>query len=638
MRNFKLRPLAIVCHLTLLACSLRAEPAPVAGAAGGQPRRMTLATGMEPRELQALSMLRVGGAQVASGVVPEGPALYLVHNIEFTDAAACNALDVENVFVFNRFDRFADVFVLYENKEKCAQRLAAVRASNGYVWDEFAGAANAPPTRIGQVTASRATPEPIVRGGLNGLTGKGVIIVVIDTGIDFRNPDFVTYDDAGKPSSRLRYFWDTSSESWAAGEIGKPTPVTFPNGTSIGRLYSHDDLNNDLRSAETLIPVWDVDGHGTSCAGVSAGNGNNSKGRYKGVAPEAEIIGVRLGDSLEHGYLLNSICEWVDKVAGDTPVVFTCSFGGKFHGHDGMRVEDRQLSSRFPLTRSGRAICIAAGNDGGSTEHAEISFVDEQHAGLLRWKLPAGGFLSVFYSTADPTDMRFVPAGNLDLKETGSVNPLTGQYVSNFEAPEGKGELRLYSVSGKTITADAYLFSNAGGGFGFDPVCVTASKLIQSPGTALNAITVGSYDWNDQFEQHGKLSAFTDPVNDQPLTIGALSTYSSVGPLRNNDAVKPDVVSPGQYYAASASRNTRATRDTTLRYELFNGTSAATPYTAGVVALIMQRKPTITLGEIKELLKTSATQDRFTGRVPNPKWGYGKLDLAAVKKALGKLE
>ncbi len=571
-------------------------------------------------------------------MVPQGQAFYLVHNIEFTSVDKCEKFDVENIFVFNRLDKFADAFVLAEEQKQFDATIAAMRAAEGYVWDEFAGSASAPPPRVGQVTASRATPEPIVRGGVGALKGKGVIIVVVDTGLDFRNPDFVTYDDAGQASSRLRYFWDTTSESWASGEIGGPTPVTFPNGTSIGRLYSRDDLNKDLRSVKTLIPVWDADGHGTSCAGVAAGNGNNSKGRYVGVAPEAEIIGIRLGDSLECAYLLNAVCKWVDKVAGDTPVVFTCSYGGKDSGHDGMRIEDRQLSARFPLTVAGRAICIAAGNDGGSSEHAEVSFGDAQHAATLRWKLPAGGFLSVYYSTSDSTDLRFVPSGKLDLKETGTVNKLTGQYVSSFTAPEGEGELQLYTASGKTIAADAYLFSKGSVRFGFDPSCSAVSKLIQSPGSAMNAITVGSYDWNDQFERHGKLAAFGDPLYDKPLTIGALSGYSSVGPLRNNDAVKPDVVSPGQYYAASAARNTRATRDTTGQYELFNGTSAATPYTAGIVALILQKKPKITLGELKELLKTSATQDRFTGRVPNPKWGHGKLDMAAVKKALDSLK
>jgi subtilisin family serine protease len=67
---------------------------------------------------------------------------------------------------------------------------------------------------------------------------------------------------------------------------------------------------------------------------------------------------------------------------------------------------------------------------------------------------------------------------------------------------------------------------------------------------------------------------------------------------------------------------------------LFNGTSAATPYTAGVVALMFQKKPALTLGQIRELLKNNASHDGFTATLPNPSWGYGKLDLAAVKRIL----
>jgi hypothetical protein len=56
---------------------------------------------------------------------------------------------------------------------------------------------------------------------------------------------------------------------------------------------------------------------------------------------------------------------------------------------------------------------------------------------------------------------------------------------------------------------------------------------------------------------------------------------------------------------------------------------------AGIVALMMQKKPNITVGEIKNLLQRHASADRdTTGLVPNTQWGYGKLDIAAVKTTL----
>ena len=146
---------------------------------------------------------------------------------------------------------------------------------------------------------AKAPPEEIVRGGASGMTGKNVIVAVIDTGIDFHHPDFITYDEQGKPTSRLLYFWDTTSETYGSG-IGQKAPVSYPNGTPIGTVYTRDDMNAELRSNNRHIASWDTDGHGTACAGIAAGNGNGSDGKYKGVAPDADIIAVRVaypGDS-----------------------------------------------------------------------------------------------------------------------------------------------------------------------------------------------------------------------------------------------------------------------------------------------------------------------------------------------------
>jgi len=604
--------------------------------AGKTPNRMTTADRVTPQQQRALAAARSNSNTLANdGVVQRGPARYVVQYIEFKDKEACNKFKAEGVTVYNRFDRFADVFIVADNN--AIKALNAIRTAPGYVWDEFASNVYAPPPIVGAKSTSRATPEAIVHGGVGKLKGNGVIIAVLDSGLDFRNPDFITFDKNGQPTSRLKYFWDTMSDSGAALGLGSVAPVQYPNGASIGTLYSREDLNKELRSIRPLISTWDVDGHGTACAGVAASNGNNSDGRYQGVAPEAELIGVRLGDNLESAYLLNAICAWIDKVAGETPTVISCSFGGRQGGHDGMKIEERQLNERFPMSIKGRAVCIAAGNDGGSPRHADLIFGGKDQAGEIRWTMATQGLLEVYYDVSDETDLRYVAIG-ADLAEKGEINPLTGKYVSYFDVGPGAAGLKYYTESGKQVIADAYLLEFGNGGAKFDDSCVSFSKLIESPGSAHHAITVGSYDWNDQFEQHGQLGAFTDPLKGSPLTIGSLSGYSSTGPLRNTEVVKPDIVAPGQYYAASASRNTRATLDTTGRYGLFNGTSAATPYTSGVLALIMQKKPTITLGEIKELLKKCGTQDRFTGPVPNSKWGFGKLDLKAVEKMLKSLD
>jgi subtilisin family serine protease len=628
--------IALACLFGRMA-GFAEEPRDEAIRKNGVEQRMTLRAHVSPREQRAIAALRAGAEEPIDGVVRLDRADYVVRNVEFTDAESCAAFDVPGATVFNRFDRFADVFVLDDLRGYDAT-LEAMRGAKGYVWDEFSGRVISPPPPVGKRTTTRATPDAIVRGGVQGLAGKGTIYVVLDTGLDFYNPDFVTYDDDGTPTSRLRWYWDTV-QAWDEGSFGAHGPLSYPNGASLGTLYSRDDLNKALRAARPLFNVWDIDGHGTACAGIAVGNGNNSDGRYVGVAPQADIIAVRLGDHYEQGYLLGAICDWVDKLAGDTPVVISCSYGSTDGGHDGKRIEERQLDARFPLSVKGRAICIAAGNEGNKRDHAEVSFGARDDAAKLSWSLQSSGYLAVYYDTDDPDDLAFVDTGDAYVRESGNINKVTGDYVGYFDFSNGDGAVELYTRSGKTLSANAYLFSNSRGlDGGFERSIATYHKKISTPGAAANAITVGSYDWNDQFEQFGIPVSRSDPVTGNALVIGALSGYSSAGPLRDSDVVKPDIVAPGQYFAASAARNTPGELDTTGWYGLFNGTSAATPYTAGVVLLLMEKKPSITLGEIKQLLKECATQDRNTGRLPNPEWGNGKLSVPAVKRMLKRLE
>ena len=198
------------------------------------------------------------------------------------------------------------------------------------------------------------------------------------------------------------------------------------------------------------------------------------------------------------------------------------------------------------------------------------------------------------------------------------------------------GSLKIVSKSGGSYRADAYLSDpNAKfvGGVG------KVERLVGTPGTSTSAITVGSYNWNDKFDHAGEivsLSDVTDKVK-SAMTIGGLSGYSAPGFRRIGNAVKPEIVAPGQWFTAPAPlalKRVDEYRDTTGRYQLFNGTSAATPYTAGIIALLLQKKPKITLGEIKDLLRQCATTDSFTGGIPNVDWGYGKLDADAAHRLL----
>jgi subtilisin family serine protease len=222
------------------------------------------------------------------------------------------------------------------------------------------------------------------------------------------------------------------------------------------------------------------------------------------------------------------------------------------------------------------------------------------------------------------------------------LNRLTGQFSAIIDVPAGVGGIWLENSSGSTSEAHLYFVDAEYGTFLEN---VDYSYLVGKPGSTTNAITVGSYDWNDNFHEGGRAVSLTAVCRGQdgrpmPFEIGWLSCYSSPGPNRNG-VIKPEIAAPGEWFAASNAKvdgenaGEWAREDSTGNYRRMNGTSAATPYTAGIVALMFQKKPTLTLGAIRDLLKGKASKsglNPFRQAVPNNNWGYGKLDMAAVDR------
>ena len=609
------------------------------------------------------SEMRVRAAQSNSGTAAtkaaqSGESKYAVLNVEFKTPVSRQAVftdqkqsKLKDATVLTVIDRFADVFVGTD-----AAWDALSNNPNVLKVEYSAGVTAPPPPPVTASTLqSQAVAENIVRGGYKGLTGKNVIIAVLDTGIDFRHPDFITYDAKGLPTSRIAYLWDTAT-AFQNGR-GSTAPFKFPNGTSIGTLYTKDQLTAELRSAQMNFPPTDLDGHGTACTSVAAGNGNADKTatglkrkEVEGVAPDADIIGVRLGyDSLENSYLINAISEWLEKTAGAKPLVISGSFGGHYTGHDGQRIEERQMNARFPLNKPGRAVVFAAGNEGSDPIHAQVNFAKE--AKPVSWNSNADTWIKFYFDSSDGnTSISGTKATPLDKNLQIELNPITNQYEGTLKISKGIGGIWFENTAGQAVEAHLYFYRSDGA---FDTP--SYSYLVGSPGNMENAITVGSYDWNDNFNAGGKLINLSSVCRGSdgkrmPFEIGFLSCYSSPGPNRGgmgkSATVKPDIVSPGEWFpSANAKVNGQsagdwASADTTGFYRAMNGTSAATPYTSGIVALLFQKKPTLTLGEVKNLLKGKASKaglSPFTQALPNNNWGYGKLDVAAVDRILAGL-
>ena len=117
-------------------------------------------------------------------------------------------------------------------------------------------------------------------GGLR-LTGQGVLVAVIDSGIDYFHPDFRNADG----TTRILYLWDQDQ----------------------GKVYTREDINEALASgsrsrALERVPSRDVSGHGTAVASIAAGNGRESRGVYRGVAFASELVVVKLGTPLPDSF------------------------------------------------------------------------------------------------------------------------------------------------------------------------------------------------------------------------------------------------------------------------------------------------------------------------------------------------
>ena len=195
------------------------------------------------------------------------------------------------------------------------------------------------------------------------LYGKGILTAVIDSGIDYSHPDFRNTDG----STRIRALWDQSI-------AGNP-----PEGYFLGTEYTQEQINAALSEPvkarqEQIVPSRDISGHGTSVAGIAAGNGRGSVGGiYMGVAPQSELLIVKLGNPRQGGFpRTTELMQGVDYVLRKAleyrmPVAINISFGNTYGSHEGTSLLERYLDDMSNYWKS--VICVGSGNEGTSAGH-----------------------------------------------------------------------------------------------------------------------------------------------------------------------------------------------------------------------------------------------------------------------------
>jgi len=452
------------------------------------------------------------------------------------------------------------------------------------------------------------------------LTGKGVLIGIIDSGIDYTHTDFRNQDG----TSRILYIWDQT--------VDENPPYGFRHGAE----YDNQQINMALNSIQPfeIVPSEDTVGHGTAVAGIAAGNGRASGGREKGAAPEASLIIVKLGYRGFESFartteIMRALKYILDKAEELTmPVAINLSYGTNDGPHDGSSLFETYINAVAQRWKT--VIVVAAGNEGAAGHHfsSEIKANQTIDANFIMANPPASLYLTMWKHFSDIITIELIlPSGST----TGEIDPsrpnidktLDGVLIQAYYGqpthyhegqeiffrirqqesaiPQGLWRLRISGIRIVEGKFDVWLptVEEVGNETAFtvpDP-----GMTLTIPSTTINAISVGGYNG----------------------TLDSAAPFSGRGFTRTNIYRKPDLAAPAVGIVSARARG---------GYDSFTGTSMAAPFVTGASALMMEwgivlgNDPFLYGQRVKAFLKKGA---RRSARIsyPNPIWGYGVLCL-----------
>jgi subtilisin family serine protease len=506
-----------------------------------------------------------------------------------------------------------------------------------------------------------------------GLDGSGVLVAIVDTGLDIRHADFRHPDG----STRIAALLDLSVPR---GNLHPELP-----DYGGGAIWLRPDVDT-LLAAEaigqmsTAISEKDTEGHGTHVAGIVASDGLATgrgfpPGRYVGVAPGADVITVQAthGDSTFSDADVVTGCRFaVDEAQRlGRPVVVNLSLGGAGGPHDGSSNLERAIDELFPADAPGRAIAIAAGNDGVLDQHAGAWSLDgridlrvslattHQPDSELAFDVWYSGFLAI--TVISPSGTRVGPIAQGHSTQGASTSEgqvLIDNGASTGPRPDGRqgADVAIVGPTGGSPAGGTWTIVLDGKAPRWDvwvsdePSALTPARFLDYtseddrlsvPATAHNAIVVGSFVTKNQWTTIDNM-----PIS-RPGIVGNPSTFSATGPTAD-DRFAPDVLAPGEYIVSSLSVDASPDSPTSSFYAgvgnhvawaddgvhgILRGTSQATPHVTGALALLLQADPTLTTTALREILRATA-RDELGGYTPRS--GFGKLDvLTALRYVRG---
>ena len=454
------------------------------------------------------------------------------------------------------------------------------------------------------------------------LTGRGVLIGIVDSGVDYRHPAFLTAD--GK--SRILRLWDQS------------IPGNPPEGYATGTEYTNEEINEALslsvQEGRRLVPSEDGSGHGTAVLGVAAGSDFSRGAVNRGVAYESDLLVVKMGIPRQDSFpRTTELMQGVDYLVRQAirlgrPIALNLSFGNNYGSHRGDSLLETYLDNVSGMGKN--VICVGMGNNGNDALHTgeklspgEIQEIElgvgafEPTLNVQLWKNyedemeiylehPAGERVGPLFETLGAQRWQ---AGNTELLiYYGKPAPyhVTQEIYVDFLPQDEKtpyvdsgvwkiilaarniknGEYFLWLPGGKTL--------NPGTAF----YLPRPQGTLTIPATARRVISVGAYD--------ARQNTYAD--------------FSGRG-CRALPYPKPDLAAPGvDIYAPRPGGG----------YAAFTGTSFSTPFVTGAAALLMEwgiirRNDPYLYGEkLKAYLRRGAKALQGSEKLPNDLIGWGE--------------
>ncbi len=446
------------------------------------------------------------------------------------------------------------------------------------------------------------------------LTGQGVIVAVLDSGIDYSHPDFRNADG----STRILALYDeTLDREFTAEQINEA--INAPNE----------------RERFRLVPSRDTSGHGTHVAGIAAGNGRASAGVNRGVAYESSLLVVKLGTAEPDGFprttqLMRALDYVVEKALQlKMPMAVNMSFGNNYGSHSGTALLESYINDMSNYWKT--VISVGTGNEGAARGHTSGILTQGQEREI---ELGVGAYetalsLQIWKSYVDDYDILLEhPSG----RRIGPIQQIQGPQrfvLGQTEILLYYGEPSPYNLYQEIymdfLPASSYIDS------GVWRVILTPERIVR-----------GNYDlWLPGQTVLNQGTGFLYPTEETTLTIPStaekvvsvaaydarydrLAEFSGRGYTRQTNQVKPDLAAPGVDINSAAPGGGYAVR---------SGTSMATPFVTGSAALLMQwgivngNDPYLYGEKVKAYLLRGARHLPILPEYPNPQIGWGVLCL-----------